>query len=83
MTARTIGSTISLSVILSGAAAPALAQFAPNYPVIIVPPPAQNYAAPKPESRTAAPSKPKPPADTPQPTPTQNYRGQTRELDRY
>ena len=83
MTARTIGSTISLSVILSGAAAPALAQFAPNYPVIIVPPPAQNYAAPKPESRTAAPSKPKPSTDEPQSPSAPAYHGQARDLNRF
>jgi len=81
MTARIIGSAISLAVILSGASAPALGQFAPNYPVIIVPPPAQNYAAPKPDSKTGG--KPKPSTDEPEPSQAPAYHGQTRELNRY
>ena len=42
---------------------PACAQFFSNYPVIIVPPPAQNYTLPKPTPKPP-PDKPKPP-DTP------------------
>jgi hypothetical protein len=42
-----------------GAPSPGYAQFFSNYPVIIVPPPAQNYALPKPA--------PKPPPDKPKP----------------
>ena len=84
MTARIIGATIGLGLILSGAAAPALAQFAPNYPpVIIVPPPAQSYAGPKPESRTAAPSKAKPSTDEPQSPSAPAYHGQARDLNRF
>lgn len=82
MTARIIGSAIGLAVILSGAAAPALAQLVPNYPVIIVPPPpAQNYVAPKPDSKTVA--KPKSPADEPASSDGQSYHGRTQNLNRY
>lgn len=45
-----------------GAASAARAQFMSNYPIIIVPPPAQDYAKPAPKS--PQPAKPKP-SDTP------------------
>jgi hypothetical protein len=58
------------------AVSPACAQFSGNYPIIIVPPPAQNYIAPKPASKPP-PDKPKP-TDTPvqaAPAPTGRYQG--------
>jgi hypothetical protein len=61
-----------------GAPFPASAQIFSNYPVIIVPPPAQNYALPKPAPKPP-PDKPKPP-DTPAqaaPAPAGHYQGRT------
>jgi hypothetical protein len=57
---------------------PAYGQFFSNYPVIIVPPPAQEYVMPKPATKPT-PDKPKP-ADTPAqaaPTPSGHYQGRT------
>ena len=51
-----------VALLAFGAPAPACAQF--NYPMIIVPPPAQNYALPKPAPQAPPPEKPKP-ADKP------------------
>lgn len=76
MTARIIGSGIGLGIFLS---APALAQFA--YPPVVIVPPTQNYAAPRPESRTA--SKPKPAPADPQPPPASVYQGRTQNLNRF
>jgi hypothetical protein len=57
---------------------PAHAQFPGNYPVIIVPPPAQNYVVPKPAPKPP-PDKPKPPDSPAQaaPAPTGRYQGRT------
>ena len=41
-----------LALALGGLAGPAEAQFMTNYPVIIVPPPAQNLVVPKPSPTT-------------------------------
>jgi hypothetical protein len=64
-----------------GAPFPAYGQFFSNYPVIIVPPPAQNYVLPKPAPKSP-PDKPKPadkPADAPNPGDvTQCYQGRTK-----
>ena len=64
-----------------GASVPAWGQVMYNYPVIIVPPPAQNLVVPKPAPRAAIPEKPKPPpsAAPPQPDPTPTYHGRTLE----
>ncbi len=47
-----------VALLAFGAPLPACAQF--NYPMIIVPPPAQNYVLPKPAPKTPPPEKPKP-----------------------
>jgi hypothetical protein len=67
---------VGVALFAFGARAPACAQW--TYPVIIVPPPAQNYVAPKPASKPP-PDKPKP-ADTPAqaaPAPKGHYEGRT------
>jgi len=61
-----------------GAFHPAQAQLYP-YPVIIVPPPAQNLVVPKPAARAAMPDKPNPPSAGDAPAPLKcHYQGQTR-----
>ena len=77
-----LGSAIGLAMIASSATLPAQAQFA-NYPIIIVPPPAQNYGAPKPDARAQTATKPKPPPSAPDsaPIPSCRYQGQTRVCD--
>jgi hypothetical protein len=59
-----------------GAPFPACGQFFSNYPVIIVPPPAQNYVVPKPAPKQlpdkSKPADPSPPAD-----PIGHYQGRT------
>lgn len=63
------------------AIAPASAQFAPlPFPLIVVPPPAQNIVVPKPRSETPrpAPEPPNPPAQREQQC---RYQGQTRVCD--
>ena len=85
MTAKVLGLTIVLVALVLGATFPARGQFAPNYPVIIVPPPAQNYAAPKPAPKSTTPDKPKPSASAPEPPPgpAPRYQGQTQNLNRF
>ena len=64
-----------LGLIALGAPLPAAGQYFP--PLIIVPPPAQDYSMPKPAPRPP-PSKPRPPPDTPpQPKSTGHYEGRT------
>jgi hypothetical protein len=56
---------------------PAYGQFMSNYPIIIVPPPAQDYVLPKPAPNSPPPDKPRPP-DTPAqaaPAPSGHYQG--------
>jgi hypothetical protein len=69
-----------VALLACGAPPPACAQF--TYPMIVVPPPAQNYAAPKPAPKAPPPEKPKPadkPADAPNPGEvTQCFQGRTR-----
>jgi hypothetical protein len=65
-----------------GFAFPAHAQVFGNYPVIIVPPPAQNYVLPKPAPRPPPPDRPKPtdapaPATSAAPAPAGRYQGRT------
>jgi hypothetical protein len=63
-----------LALVAVAAPLPAAAQYLP--PLIIVPPPAQDYAAPRPAPKPA-PDKPKPP-DTPPPAKRAgHYQGQT------
>ncbi len=81
MTTRVLRLTLGLALIAIGAASPARAQF--SYPVIIVPPAAQNYASPKPSSRATTRNRPKPSAESPQPEATPVYRGQTQQLNRF
>jgi hypothetical protein len=65
-----------LALVAFGAPFPAVGQYFPP-PLIIVPPPAQNYAVPKPAPKPP-PEKPKPQTDTPlQPKPTGHYEGRT------
>jgi hypothetical protein len=68
-----------VALLAFGAPFPAYGQFFSNYPVIIVPPPAQNYVLPKPAPR------PPPPPDKPKPAGAPNpgdvsqcYQGRTR-----
>ena len=80
MKARAFGFAVGIAL-AAGAVAPADAQFFANYPVIIVPPPAQNMAIPKPAPRPAA--KPAQPATAAAPgnAPAQtqcHFQGQTR-----
>ncbi len=71
-----------VALLAFGAPIPACAQFFSNYPVIIVPPPAQNYALPKPAPKAPPPEKPKPadnPANAANPGDvTQCYQGRTK-----
>jgi hypothetical protein len=67
--ARVFRLAAGLALALGGAAAPAEAQFMTNYPVIIVPPPAQNLvlppkpkpAAPQPDASAQSPNTPNTP----------------------
>jgi hypothetical protein len=69
-----------VALLAFGAPLPASAQF--NYPMIIVPPPAENYVAPKPAPTAPPPEKAKPaerPADAPNPGDhSQCYQGRTK-----
>ena len=60
-----------------GSAFPAYGQFFSNYPVIIVPPPAQDYVLPKPAPKSPPPDRPKPPDAPAQAAPTGHYQGRT------
>jgi len=67
-----------VAFIAFGSPFPAYGQLFTNYPVIIVPPPAQNYVLPKPAPKSP-PDRPKPP-DTPAqaaPAPAGHYQGRT------
>jgi hypothetical protein len=67
-----------VALIALGGPLPAYGQFVP--PLIIVPPPAQQYyGAPSPVPEPTRPARPKPQADTPPPTPTRrgHYEGRT------
>jgi hypothetical protein len=73
-------STLSVSLVMFalGPALPARAQFMMSYPaVIVVPPPAQNYAVAKPANRSTAPDKLKASVDPPTPVQTPIYQGRT------
>ena len=67
--ARVFRLAAGLALALGGLAGPAEAQFMTNYPVIIVPPPAQNLVlppkpkppAPKPDASAQSPDTPNPP----------------------
>lgn len=83
MTTKVLGLTISLALIAMGAASPARGQFMSNYPVIIVPPPAQNYAAPKPSPKATPRDRAKSSTDSPEPESPPAYRGQTQQLNRF
>jgi hypothetical protein len=65
-----------LALTAFGAPAPACGQYFPP-PLIIVPPPAQDYGAPKPVPNPKQPARPKPPADTSPPTRRGHYEGRT------
>jgi hypothetical protein len=62
-----------------GAPFPAHGQFMSNYPIIIVPPPAQEYVLPKPAPKSPPPDRPKPPDAPAQaaPAPSGHYQGRT------
>ncbi len=62
-----------LALAALGAPLPAAGQYFP--PLVIVPPPAQDYSMPRPTPRTPPPARPRPPADTPQPK--GHYEGRT------
>ncbi len=66
-----------LALMSVGAPAPASGQYFPP-PLIMVPPPAQDYSAPKPVPRSGQPSeRQRPPADTPPQTRRGHYEGRT------
>jgi hypothetical protein len=72
-----IGFASGLALFAFGAPFPACGQFMSNYPIIIVPPPAQDYVTPKPAPKSPPPGKPKTP-DAPAeaaPTPGGHYEG--------
>jgi hypothetical protein len=81
MKTKAFGIAGGVAVLAFGAPLPACAQF--NYPMIIVPPPAQNYVLPKPTPKAPPPEKPKPaekPADASNPggDASQCYQGRTK-----
>jgi hypothetical protein len=79
---RTIGAA-ALGLLAVCAPLRAFAQVFGNYPVIIVPPPAQNLVMPKP-APNPAPDKPKPAEAAPTPSETvQRYHGRTQDLGRF
>ena len=68
--------SVSLVIFALGSALSAQAQFMTSFPaVIIVPPPAQNYAMTKPANRSTAPDKLKASIDAPAPVQTTIYQG--------
>jgi hypothetical protein len=74
MRARAVRCAAALALV--AAPLPANAQYFPP-PLIIVPPPAQDYSAPRPAPKPQPP-KPRPAAETPPPAkPTGHYQGQT------
>jgi hypothetical protein len=74
MKPNAVGRAAALALV-AFAADPAAAQYFP--PVMIIVPPAQNYAAPKPAPKPST-EKPKPTADQPPPSkPAGHYQGQT------
>ena len=82
MATKVLGVMATLALIALGATVPARAQFMSNYPVIIVPPPAQNLVAPRPAPKQTTPDKPKPSANPPAPPPAPAYQGRTQILNR-
>jgi hypothetical protein len=76
MRASLVRCAAGLALVAFAAPLPATAQYFPP-PLIIVPPPAQDYAAPRPAPKPQLP-KPRPAADTPAPAkPAGHYQGQT------
>lgn len=76
MTLGTISLRASVAIFAIGAVFPAKAQFITAYPVIIVvPPPIQTYAVPKPDNRTPTPDKFKANVDPPEPAQAPKYVG--------
>src|SRR5271170_3571272 len=76
MKANAVRCAATLALVAFAAPLPATAQYFPP-PLIIVPPPAQDYAAPRPAPRPPPP-KPRPAADTPPlAKPAGHYQGQT------
>ncbi len=78
MKAKALGFVVGIAV-AAGAIGPADAQFFPNYPVIIVPPPAQNLVVPRPKP-TPKPAQPAPAAPPPDASAQSqcHFQGQTR-----
>ena len=77
MKANAIRFAAGLALVAFGAPFPASGQYFPP-PLIIVPPPAQDYAIPKPALKPPPPARTRPPADTPpQAKPTGHYEGRT------
>jgi hypothetical protein len=79
MKANAIRFASGVALFAFGSAFPAYGQFISNYPVIIVPPPAQDYVLPKPAPRSPppAPARPKPPDAPAQSAPPGHYQGRT------
>jgi hypothetical protein len=76
MKANAVRFAAALALVAVGAPLPACGQYFPPA-LIIVPPPAQNYATPKPAPKPP-PDKPKPAANsTPPAKPAGHYQGQT------
>jgi hypothetical protein len=77
MKANAVRFTAGLALVAFVAPFPASAQYFPPI-LMVVPPPAQNYANPKPAPKPQQPPKPNPAADIPPPAKqTGHYQGQT------
>jgi len=80
--AKILGVMVGLALGAISASGPVQAQFMPNYPVYIVPPPpAQNLVLPrppKPHPKAVQPAPAPPPPDAPVPDLSQCYHGQQR-----
>jgi len=78
MKANAVRFAAGLALVAFGAPFPALGQYFPP-PLIFVPPPAQEYATPRPAPRPPPPPKSRPPTDAApqQPKATGHYEGRT------
>jgi hypothetical protein len=74
MKANAVRFAAGLALVSFGAPVPACGQFI-YPPLVIVPPPAQDYATPKPAPRPPPPDKPKPSNTVPPDAPKGHYQG--------
>ena len=78
MTTKVSCLRVTLVMYALGAPFPAQAQFMTSFPaIIVIPPPAQNYAVAKPTNRSATPDRLKAAVDAPEPAQTPVYQGRT------